>query len=290
MKYSLPVPSPWGLPLFRVIVLSAVVLLASFSAAAADQQLVIRSVIPNLSDRTLLVLGQDFGKAPRVEISGWPAVVLGSSSQTILVEIPAAVLTVPGSYLLSVRSGYRSDDRDVFAFTLGAVGLQGERGPEGPQGPQGEMGPQGLRGEKGEPGLPGEHGEAGSQGPKGDKGDAGPQGAIGSIGPMGPQGPTGPQGPQGPAGVVEGIERLEFNLGSGSTALSIPHDRPVRVTVTSSHGRMLDAVVLKTPFITRLLGQTSDSDIALMVLNASRDVLLVNSSGDSRKFNVLITY
>jgi hypothetical protein len=105
-----------------------------FVRAAYAQQLVIHSAVPDFNGGTLFISGENFGTSPQIELNAIPVVVRSASPQLLLVDVPASVLAQPGSYLLDVRRGKRESERDVFNFTIGAVGPKGDAGPQGPQG------------------------------------------------------------------------------------------------------------------------------------------------------------
>jgi hypothetical protein len=128
--------------------------LLSFSPAFA-QQLVIKSAIPDHSAGTLFISGENFGSAPVVEINGLDSPILSASPQLLLVQVPESVVAQPGSYLLTVIRGKRAIERDVFNFTIGAVGPKGEQGPEGQRGERGDIGPAGAVGPAGPAGPSG---------------------------------------------------------------------------------------------------------------------------------------
>jgi hypothetical protein len=176
-----------------VVVLSAVL----FATTTFAQQLVIHSAVPDTSAGTLFISGQNFGATPTVEINAIPVVARSSSSELLLVDVPASVLAQPGSYLLSVRRGKRDTDRDVFAVTIGAVGPKGDPGPQG---------------------------ERGLQGP------------VGADGPRGPEGPAGPQGERGPQGFgdLRVVDALGNDIGSlvGDSAVRLIQNQLVLLPIT----------------------------------------------------------
>jgi hypothetical protein len=139
--------------------IGAFIILALLSSAPAfAQQLVIRSAVPDSNAGTLFIAGQNFGSDPSVEIDGTQVQILSSSPELLMVEVPASVLVQPGSFLLTVARGKKTTERDVFNFTIGAVGPMGEQGPigmEGPRGERGEIGPRGESGPEGPSGAPG---------------------------------------------------------------------------------------------------------------------------------------
>ncbi len=183
---------------------------APLSADSARHQLTITNAVPDVTGSALYVSGANFGSgAPWVTLNGMPVTVLASTPNQISVELPAAVVATPGSYLLTVARSDRSRHRDdeggrvaSFVVTIGATGPQGPQGPQGdpgPQGPQGDIGPQGPQGDtgaQGPQGLKGDKGDTGAQGPQGLKGDKGDTGAQGLPGITGPQGPSGVSGYQ----------------------------------------------------------------------------------------------
>lgn len=129
----------------------------------------------------LVIVGSNFGNtAPVVQLQDLTLAVSRSTDTRIQASLPPGI--VPGTYLLTVTRGNKSDTFNV------AIG---EEGPIGPQGPPGPQGLQGLRGATG---------ATGPQGPQGTTGATGPQGLRGATGATGPQGPMGPQGPIGPRG------------------------------------------------------------------------------------------
>lgn len=93
----------------------------------------------------LVISGSSFGSTtPVVELQGVSLAVSSSTDTQIQTSLPAGL--VPGTYLLTVARGNKSDTFNV------AIG---EEGPVGPQGPQGATGPQGPMGPQGPPGPQG---------------------------------------------------------------------------------------------------------------------------------------
>ncbi|HTV16208.1 MAG TPA: IPT/TIG domain-containing protein [Acidobacteriaceae bacterium] len=169
------------------------------------------SASADLTTQQFTLDGSDFPSKLSVTIDGMPVTVTSMTSTTITGNLPAGLVSSPGSYAVAVwrenkwRDDHDSDDLVAhFILTVGAVGPQGPTGPAGPQGatgpqgapgPQGPAGPTGATGAQGPVGPPGPAGATGAQGPQG---PAGPTGATGAAGPEGPAGPAGPQGPAGP--------------------------------------------------------------------------------------------
>lgn len=149
---------------------------------------------------SLVITGSNFD-APAVQLQGSALAVTSNTATQINASLPSGL--VPGTYLLSVTQGSKTEFFNVAVGEEGPVGPQGPQGEQGPTGRQGETGPRGAVGPQGPAGLTGPKGDTGAQGatgPAGPKGDAGPQGATGARGLTGPQGPAGPQGPVGPQG------------------------------------------------------------------------------------------
>ena len=65
---------------------------------------------------------------------------------TMIVCTLSGALPSPATYLLTVATGRREDQRDSFAVTIGAVGPEGDKGDKGIQGIQGDKGIQGIQG------------------------------------------------------------------------------------------------------------------------------------------------
>ena len=115
----------------------------------------------NQSNGQLTIDGANFPHKPHVVLNNQELTVTGASATTIVATLPAAVLSSPGSYALTIEWP-RGIVAVSFIVTIGAAGPQGPQGPAGPQGAQGIQG------------IPG---PVGSQGP------AGPQGAAGNSAP-----------------------------------------------------------------------------------------------------------
>ena len=50
----------------------------------------------------MIISGESFATSPPVEVSAIPVVIRSSSAQLRFVDVPASVVTQPGSYLLEV--------------------------------------------------------------------------------------------------------------------------------------------------------------------------------------------
>jgi hypothetical protein len=122
-----------------------------------SNQAIVLNASVNQSNGQLIIDGANFPRRPIVVLNNQELTVTSDSATTIVATLPAAVLSAPGSYALTIERP-RGFVAVSFIVTIGTVG---------PQGPQGLQGP------------------------------AGPQGAQGIQGPVGPQGPTGPQGVAG---------------------------------------------------------------------------------------------
>jgi hypothetical protein len=71
---------------------AALVLVLHSAVPAAAQQLVILSAVPSADQGTLFISGRNFGNAPLVTISGTVVTVVSSSSELLLVTLPADVI------------------------------------------------------------------------------------------------------------------------------------------------------------------------------------------------------
>ena len=175
---------------------------------------VIISAAPNYTTNPpqLIITGANFGTVtPGITINGLSAPIVTFTEAQVVVQIPAPVYTVPGTYYLSLTVD-QSITTATFDITLGAVGPQGSAGPIGPIGPAGAtgaVGTIGLTGAKGATGAAGATGAIGNAGPVGLTGVAGATGlagptgqtgVAGATGAIGPAGSTGPAGPTGPSG------------------------------------------------------------------------------------------
>lgn len=177
-------------------------------------QLAILSASVDRANETITIRGLNFGRhAPVVFCETQYMTVISATDSELVVHLPAAV--PDGTYLLTVVSGPRPNDRDVFhvavqtpTIVTGPEGAPGNAGPPGPQGDTGAAGSQGLTGAIGPSGPQGPAGPAGPQGPQGAvgatgaTGATGAQGEVGPVGAVGPQGATGAQGEVGPQGSV----------------------------------------------------------------------------------------
>ena len=161
--------------------LYATVLLVSSAGAQANFGL-IDDVVPDYLHQTLTITGTNFSTASNtVTLASTTLHVQSATSTQIVAALPAgSTFTAsfsPGTYLLTVVSGWLPR---IFLVTLGTAGPQGLPGPRGARGvagPPGAQGPQGLQGPQGQTGP------QGPQGPKGDPGPAGPAGPASSAGP-----------------------------------------------------------------------------------------------------------
>ncbi|HEY3158726.1 MAG TPA: hypothetical protein VGJ78_07170, partial [Vicinamibacterales bacterium] len=163
---------------------------------AQYRQNVITSAVVDLEYRRVFVTGQ-FGLNPVFTIDGMPVHVSPLTPQLMEVELPASLLIVPGSYLLTVTTGSGSKQTTFFEITVGAVGPKGAVGPEGPRGADGRPGADGTPGAKGDPGPAGAKGDPGTSGVHGDKGDKGDKGDRGDKGDPGTPGANGLNGANG---------------------------------------------------------------------------------------------
>jgi hypothetical protein len=104
-----------------------------------------RTVVPfvvnaaSAEDGLLTIRGTGFGTTPSVTLAGAPLVVLSSTTEEILAELPRG--TAPGSYRLLVARTPAGTRAKPFEVTIGSVGPRGDQGPQGPPGPQGLPGP-----------------------------------------------------------------------------------------------------------------------------------------------------
>jgi hypothetical protein len=168
---------------------------------------VIISAAPNYTTNPpqLIITGANFGTVtPGITINGLSAPIVTFTEAQVVVQIPAPVYTVPGTYYLSLTVD-QSITTATFDITLGAVGPQGSAGPIGPIGPAGAtgaVGTIGLTGAKGATGAAGATGAIGNAGPVGLTGVAGATGPAGPTGQTGVAGATGPAGPTGQTGVA----------------------------------------------------------------------------------------
>ena len=197
------------------------------------ENVVILSASYDRNAETLTLVGDHFGRAPRVWLGVESLRVIAASSEIIHAFLPSDI--EPASYVLTVNRGRGDNATATFIVAIvgpgdgqpgptGPEGPQGEIGPTGPtgaQGPQGEIGPvgpTGPQGPQGESGAPGSTGLQGSPGPQGEPGPTGPQGAQGATGSPGAPGATGPQGATGAVG-VSGYEIVQVTipLGAGQT-------------------------------------------------------------------------
>lgn len=119
------------------------------SPQAAKPPLIL-SVIPDLTTNTLAITGANIDRPYSVTIGNIPAVVISSTPTRIVTDIPQAILSAPGTYVLRLISN-AGRAVDVFV-TFGAVGPKGEKGDKGDTGDVGPAGPQGPQGAPGEPG------------------------------------------------------------------------------------------------------------------------------------------
>jgi hypothetical protein len=141
--------------LFSPAMMMALLFAAFPSLMRAQLFSVITATTVNTGNNTITITGSGFNAKikPVVSLGGKNLAVSSVTTTTIVAGLGS--VTAPGTYLLTVTSGFAFATADV---TLGAVG------PQGPAGPQGPLGPQGFTGE------------------------AGPQGPIGPAGPAGPAG------------------------------------------------------------------------------------------------------
>lgn len=203
-------------PDLRSLCFAFVMLVGSVAHAAAPVSppgtLSITGAEPSVATHTVAISGSNLGSnatfggtvslfVPGQGLVPLPVVSFDPLGQEVVASFPAALATMPGTYLLTVSIGGRSASLDV---AFGAAGPVGPQGPQGPQGPPGATGPAGPTGDTGAAGPAGPIGPAGPQGiagPQGPQGAVGPQGPQGAVGPQGSTGPVGPQGIQGPIGL-----------------------------------------------------------------------------------------
>lgn len=124
---------------------------------------VILAALPDSSvDPTqLTITGQNFGASkPVVALDSIPLVVVGFTSTTVIVWLPAGLK--PGSYLLTLDPNGHGSNLAEFDVALGAMGPKGDRGNPGAPGPAGPAGPVGPPGPPGPQGLQGPPGSGGS--------------------------------------------------------------------------------------------------------------------------------
>jgi hypothetical protein len=169
----------------KTIVRITLIFLCAFSTisvAYADGFPVVSKALVDSTNKTLTLVGVNFGPNPVVKLGGQSFTPQSSSAtQIVVANFPPAGFT-PGTYFGQVT--FSNYFLAVFDVALGAIGPQGPQGMIGPQGPQGVQG------------LTGAQGQQGAQGPQGPAGAAGPKGDTGATGPQGPQGPAGPAGPR----------------------------------------------------------------------------------------------
>jgi len=190
-------------------VISALTALLGFGAIPihADFGLSIVSAVPvyTASPHQLIIRGTGFGPwQPVVTVATLPALVLSYTNTVVVAEIPAAVDTVPGVYVLTLTTGpdFFLNQTQLDITLVGASGTAGGTGSQGATGPTGPAGATGLRGATGPTGTTGPQGATGAQGLAGPTGAAGLRGATGSAGATGPQGAAGAQGLAGPTGAA----------------------------------------------------------------------------------------
>ena len=190
-------------------VISALTALLGFGAIPihADFGLSIVSAVPvyTASPHQLIIRGTGFGPwQPVVTVATLPALVLSYTNTVVVAEIPAAVDTVPGVYVLTLTTGpdFFLNQTQLDITLVGASGTAGGTGSQGATGPTGPAGATGLRGATGPTGTTGPQGATGAQGLAGPTGAAGLRGATGSAGATGPQGAAGATGPQGLPGLA----------------------------------------------------------------------------------------
>ena len=170
----------------------------------------------------LIIAGANFGTVkPGVTIKGLSATVVTFTETQVVVQIPAPVYTVPGTYYLSLTVD-QSITTATFDITLGAVGPQGSAGPIGPAGATGAVGPIGLTGATGAKGATGTTGPAGSIGLTGATGATGSIGPAGPLGPIGLTGAIGATGPAGPIGLTGAIGSTGATGATGSAGVTGP--------------------------------------------------------------------
>jgi hypothetical protein len=139
-------------------------MLFTVSALPVKAQLfsVISTTTVDSGTNSITIAGSGFNTRvkPVVTLGGKTLTVSSYSNTSIVASLGS--ITAPGTYLLTVTSGFDFAAADV---TLGAVGPQGPIGPQGPAG------------------APGVNGMNGLSGPAGPAGPAGPQGAAGPATP-----------------------------------------------------------------------------------------------------------
>src|SRR5215831_15301413 len=179
----------------------AILLVVLAVPGAAEAALSIGSVTPTAVPGQLLIQGSDFGSypafPPTVVLDGYMVVLDQWGPSQILAAIPAPLLTVPGTYELSITNRAKNGAQVSTVIYEVALGGTGAPGPAGPAGPTGPAGPSGATGPAGATGSTGPTGPAGTAGPAG---ATGPAGTAGVAGPQGPIGQTGPQGATGAIG------------------------------------------------------------------------------------------
>jgi len=164
-------------PLAAACTLALATSLSSPTPVRADSSHAIAIVEAHAEGGVLNISGINFGGRPRVTLGTAVLTVVSTTATRIEALVPAEA--VPGSYLLTVASSGREDDRgqggnyDESWITIGAVGATGATGATGPAGPVGATGA---------------------------AGPTGATGATGAAGPAGPVGATGATGATGPAG------------------------------------------------------------------------------------------
>ncbi len=146
---------------------------------------VILSASYDRNSETLTLVGEHFGRAPRVWLGVDPLRVIDASPTIIHAFVPREI--APASYVLTVYRGRGDKATATFIVAIAGPG-DGQPGEPGPTGPQGETGPTGATGPQG---------PIGEIGPVGATGPQGPQGEAGAVGPTGPQGATGAAGVSG---------------------------------------------------------------------------------------------
>ena len=108
----------------------------------------------DMSNGQLTIEGANFPRDPHVVLNNRDLTITSASATTIVATLPAAILSTPGSYALTLERP-RHSLIAPFVVTIGAVGPMGPEGPVGPQGPQGVEGPQGPQGDQGPQGPAG---------------------------------------------------------------------------------------------------------------------------------------
>jgi hypothetical protein len=216
----------------------------------------------------LNIAGANLGTtAPVVKINGVSAVVVSYTNSLVVVQIPASIYTVPGSYDLTLTRG--SDQcaaGSTFDVAIGAIGPQGPAGPIDPAGAPGATSALGVTGTAVAKGVAratgsavrlGLRGAVGPIAPIGPIGVTGAAGATGSAGSTGFRGAVGPIAPIGPIGVtgaavakgVAGAMGFAGSTGFRGAVGPIAPIGPIGVTGAAGANRVAGARILPVQLV-----------------------------------------